>query len=127
MVPKTVSVEVRKRRTYIKRSELGEESNVTVQTKTSNIFPEDQPRLVDVEEAALRRKAKEIEAKRLLIEEEQVRRQKEKEEAARKAQEAVLRAKEEVERAEEEQKQQLEKSRQEDLAKKAPGKYWCTR
>ncbi len=119
---KTVSVEVRKRRTYIKRSELGDESNVTVQTKKPNIISEDQPRLLDVEEAALRRKEKEIEAKRLQLEEEQIRRQQEEEAAARKAREALVMAKEEAKRAEQEQQQQLEKRSQQELAKKAKGK-----
>jgi len=115
---KTVSVEVRKRRTYIKRSELGEESKVTVQTKKTNVLPEDQSRLIDVEAAALKRKEKEIEAKRLLLEEEQLRREKEELEAARKAEEAVKKAEEEARKAEEE-KLQLEKKRQEELLKKA--------
>lgn len=115
---KTVSVEVRKRRTYIKRSELGEESNVALETKKSNIISGVQPRLIDVEEAALRRKEKEIEAKRLQLEEEQIRRQKEEEVAARKAREAVVRAREEAKQAEQEQ-QQLEESRQIELVEKA--------
>ena len=88
------------------------------QTTKSNIISGDQPRLIDVEEAALRRKEKEIEAKRLLLEEEHIRRNKEEEAAARKAEEAVIRARDEAKLAKREQ-QKLEESRQIELAEKA--------
>lgn len=97
---KMVSVEVRKRRTYVKRSELGGKTEVKIETINPKITSEKKQRVNDAEEAALRRKEKELHAKRLLAEEEKTQRAEAEKEEARKAKEAAIRAKDEARKAE---------------------------
>lgn len=92
---KTVSVEVRKRRTYVKRSELGEKAELKViSRKPLGTTIEGSQRTIDAEEAALRRKENELQAKRLLVEEEKIQREKEEQERIKKAEEAAKKAEE---------------------------------
>lgn len=112
---KSVSVEVRKRRTYVKRSELAEKSEIRVEAKPLKKAQEERERVVDAGEAALRRKEKELEAKRVLVEEEKLRQEAEKIAAAKRAEENALRAEQEAKRAEEQER--AEKQKQEDAAR----------
>lgn len=104
---KTVSVEVRKRRTYVKRSELIENNEIRVESKKLKIVGEAPQPSFDAEEAALRRKEKELEAKRLLVEENRIRQEEAEIEKAKKAKRDAKLAKEQ-ERLEKERQEKLE-------------------
>lgn len=101
---KTVSVEVRKRRTYIKRSELAESSERRIEAEKARLALEEQKRRLEAEEALRRLKEEELDRKRLEEEARKIEAEKKRmEEEARKAEEEHGRLEEEkAKRAEEE-------------------------